>query len=342
MDSRTDELEAFKVEIDLVAFAQSVGYEIDRRRTSRTSVALRHSTRGDRIIVAVAQDGHFIYASVHDHSDSGSIVDFCQKRSGGSLGHVRKELRPWIGADFAPRGAGQGKARAAHKRLEPVRVDFDSVRSAFDGMSPIVGENAYLTRERGIPMAVYGHERFAGRLRTDARGNVIFPHVQARGQLTGYEIKNVGWTGFTSGGAKRLFCSGFGPEDRQLVICESGIDVLSYAALHGMDARRFVSTAGALNPEQVAILRSAIQKLPEGGEVVLAVDADDGGDVIAEQVAEIHGTVGQGRVAIRRDSPATRGQDWNDVLRKRQRGGPLPHQACKVASHPTAIESATI
>ncbi len=323
MDSRSDELEIFKTDIDLVAFAQDRGYEIDRRRTSRTSIAMKHGVYGDRIIVARGGNGHFIYASVHDHTDNGTIIDFCQKRGSGSLGHVRQQLRPWRGADSARNPGASRTDRGARRRLEPVRVDFDAVRAAFAAMSPIDGENAYLTHSRSIPAAVYGHERFAGRLRTDARGNVIFPHVQSGGELTGYEIKNDGWTGFASGGAKRLFCSGFAADDTHLVVAESGIDVLSHAALFGIDRRRFVSTAGALNPEQLALLRSAIEKLPEGGTVVLAVDADEGGDAIAEQLGNIHGAAGKGTVSIRRHSP-TRSQDWNDVLRESLGRGPDP------------------
>ena len=46
-------------------------------------------------------------------------------------------------------------------------------------MTPIEGLNAYLTAERGIPVEIYAHPRFAGRLRVDERGNVAFPHWAA-------------------------------------------------------------------------------------------------------------------------------------------------------------------
>lgn len=316
MDSRRNELEAFKSTIDLVAFAEHQGYEIDGRRTSRTSVSMHHPT-GDRIIVAInGRSGHFIYASIHDPNDNGTIVDFCLKRGGASytLGHVRKELRPWVGAHAAPFPDARRRGRKHRPRLQPVTVDLAAVRAAFAVMSPIAGENHYLTKVRAIPAAVYGHERFRGRIRVDDRGNVIFPHWQQDGAISGYELKNDGFTGFAPGGVKRLFCSGFAEDDTHLVVCESGIDVLSYAALHGIKGRRFVSTAGALSPEQVALLRSAIAKLPDGAELVMAVDADDGGDALAEQLEAIHEAASQGRVSIRRDSPAC-GQDWNDVLR---------------------------
>ena len=53
MTTRSDELDTFKTEIDLVAYAQGQGYAIDQRRKSRTSIAMRHEGAGDRIIVAL-------------------------------------------------------------------------------------------------------------------------------------------------------------------------------------------------------------------------------------------------------------------------------------------------
>ena len=111
---------------------------------------------------------------------------------------------------------------------------------------------------------------------------------------------------------KRLFGSRTEPDDSALVICEAAIDALSYAAVRGIEKRRFVSTAGALSPEQLTLLRSAIAKLPDGGQVVIAVDADDGGDAIAEQLVEVHSAVGRSGVSIVRDSPLTSGLDWNE------------------------------
>ena len=322
MRERNEELEAFKSEIDLVEFALDRGYQIDRRRTSRTSVAMRHEVNRDRIIVARSADGHYIYASVHDHTDHGSIIDFCQNRDGGNLGQVRKLLRPWIGGSLKTTRRRSAAGQISKQVIEPVRTDFEAVAAAFESMRVIESENTYLTGARSIPVLVYGHVRFAGRLRVDARGNVIFPHIQAGGQITGYEIKNEGWTGFASGGAKRLFCSGFGSDDTSLVVTESGIDALSYAALFGIGQKRFMSTAGALNPEQVVLLRSAMQKLSGDAEVVLAVDADEGGDSIAEQIQETFEAVGNATLKFRRHSPSTRGLDWNDVLRSS--GGPPP------------------
>ncbi len=314
MNRREDEIEDFKTLIDLVSFAEAEGYEIDERRSSRRSVALKSPARNDKIIVSCGSNRHFIYTSVHDRTDSGTIIDFCQNRGGGSLGEVRKRLRPWLDG-----GAAAFPRPRASKRppLEPVVVDLEAVQMAFDATAIVDDENAYLTGQRGIPAKIYGHRKFRGRVRTDERGNIIFSHVDAGGSLAGFEIKNAGFTGFAKGGTKRLMGSGIAPDDTRLVIAESGVDVLSYASLFGVDDARFVSTSGALSVEQVGLLGLAMHKLPDGGEVVAAVDADAGGDAIAEQLEAIFADVGRSAIRFRRHSPPALGQDWNDVLRSR-------------------------
>src|SRR5215469_17197064 len=91
----TTELDAFKREIDLRQFAASFGYEMDRRESWRGSTVLRRG--GDKIVVKRNRDGHYVYFSVRDDSDHGTIIDFVQHRLRLSLGDLRKELRPWIG-----------------------------------------------------------------------------------------------------------------------------------------------------------------------------------------------------------------------------------------------------
>src|SRR5205823_12923191 len=85
------ELESFKRDIDLRCYAAAQGYEVDARESWRGSAVMRHSASDDKIIVKRDADGHYIYCSVRDDVDNGSIVDFVQHRTGGSLGMVREE-----------------------------------------------------------------------------------------------------------------------------------------------------------------------------------------------------------------------------------------------------------
>ena len=55
-------------------------------------------------------------------------------------------------------------------------------------------------------LALLALDRFAGRIRRDDKGNAAFPHFDEKG-LSGYELKNVGFTGFASGGKKALWLS---------------------------------------------------------------------------------------------------------------------------------------
>ena len=89
------ELEQFKTDINLTEYAASQGYAVIPRESSRNSVVMCHS-HGDKVIIARGQDQHWIYFSVRNNQDNGSIVDFIQNRQHASLGDVRKILRSWL------------------------------------------------------------------------------------------------------------------------------------------------------------------------------------------------------------------------------------------------------
>ncbi|HLJ45447.1 MAG TPA: DUF3991 domain-containing protein [Bryobacteraceae bacterium] len=201
------ELENFK-RIDLRAYAASRGYQLDKRDSWRGSAVMRNA-HGDKIVIRRASDGHYEYFSVRDDNDNGSIIDFVQNRDRVSIGVVRKILRPWIGAPpvtipiFPP--------------LQKTRKDRMRVEAEFAKMHD-APRHPYLENERSLPASLLESDRFAGRIRTDARGNAIFPHFDADG-LCGFEIKNRSFTGFAAGGSKGLWLSHEQPDDARLVFC---------------------------------------------------------------------------------------------------------------------------
>lgn len=308
--SRDSELEAFKTGINLTAYmAAEHGYQLDRKESSRNSAVMRGAD-GDKLIVARGHDGHWIYFSVRDDADHGSIIDFLQKRRPGSLGQVRQALRPWIGAT-PPKVPTAGSFAA---RLDPASRDRAQVMAQYARFAP-AGPHPYLTYERYIPAHVLESPRFATRIRRDERGNAVFPHYDREG-LCGYELKNAGFTGFAKHGAKGLWFSAIGKTDTRLVFAESAIDALSYAALHGDAHTRYASIGGELNPHQPALIRATVRSLPQGASVVAAMDADEPGRVFAGRIRAI--AAGEGR-ALTLHEPPREGTDWNDALR--QRGG---------------------
>ena len=326
MHTREDELEAFKREIDLRDYAAAQGFVEDRRASSIHDAGMRHRDTDEKILIGMGHDDHWVYYSVRPLGSQGSIIDFIQKRQGVNLGQVRRELRPWLAGHVSVPPPPPGRPA----RLKAIAVDLSAVREAYDAAQGLLGHHRYLCDARAIPASLLASERFAGRMRIGAEyGNVLFPHWNKDKQICGFEKKNSGFTGFSSHGTKGLWCSAAQDNDRRMVIAETTIDALSYAALFGYEDARFFSIAGQMNPHQPALLNLAMQKTPEGSRIILAVDHDSGGDMLADFIEPIFRHVrdmlGRTDLELVVHHPEIHGQDWNDVLRGR--GDPNPPTA---------------
>lgn len=318
--NRDSELDAFKREIDLRQFAVSLGYEMDRRESWRGSTVLRRGA--DKIIVKRNGNGHYVFFSVRDDGDHGTLIDFLQRRQNLSLGAVRQVLRTWIGGPATP---------PQFPALEPASPNRMRVECAYRRMAE-AQRYPYLERQRCVPTAVLLSPRFAGRMRIDSRGNTVFPHFDAAG-LCGYEIKNRGFTGFAAGGQKGMWFSHTRLDDRRLVLAESAIDALSHAALFpdAEDQTRYASLGGKPSSRQTGLVQTTIARLPEGAEIVAAFDADEVGrklvDAIRKAAASVARRTGRSDLIFKAPLPAKEGEDWNLVL---QHGGLVLHPASQV------------
>ena len=301
-----DELDRFKREVNLAQLAAARGYEIDRRKSSRASVVMRHPATGDKVVISRPGSGqHWMYFSVGDARDCGTVVDFLRHRGCPTLGSVREELRRWCGEDrsFVPAAAFRDTTVALPKDRRAVAAAF---AAAF-----VVDSDPYLS-SRGIRFETLRSYRFQGTFRRDRRGNILFPHADGEG-LCGFESKNHRWTAFSTGGVKALWRSNVTPADRRLVLTESAIDSLSYHQLAPDELACYASTAGTLSRHQRSILADAFRGLPPDATVVLAFDADPGGDRLAREVADL----AQGVRVVRELPP--HGKDWNECLQHSER-----------------------
>jgi hypothetical protein len=303
------ELEAFKTAIDLRAYAAGQGYQLDGKASWRGSSVMRHPVSDDKVIVKRSLDGHYVYFSVRDDRDNGTIIDFVQNRQRLTLGTVRKELRPWIGQPPVP--------VPSFPVLPKTEKDRMKVEAAYARMEDAVNGHPYLERERALPGALLALDRFAGRVRID-RGNAVFPHFDQDG-LSGYEIKNTGFTGFASGGSKALWLSNEMPDDNKIVFCESAIDALSHAVLFPDNHARYASISGKTNPQQPELIRAAVARMPDSSEIVSAMDADADGRELAEIVRRAVELSGRVDLKFIVQEPVGH-KDWNDQLKAR----PLP------------------
>jgi hypothetical protein len=309
------ELESFKTLIDIRGYAAAHGYVDDHRASWKSGKVMRHPATDDKIVVRRGSKGYYLWIS-NRNQRKGTIVDFVHYLKGGSatgridIGSIRKELRPWIGKppvdvpSYAP--------------LVEIPKDRMKVETAYAEMRDATDGHPYLERQRELPASLLRSDRFAGRIRIDGKGNAVFPHFDAEG-LSGYELKNVDFTGFASGGAKALWLSHEMPDDKSLVFCESGIDALSHAALFPDNQARYASICGGLNDKQPEFIRAAIARMPHGSEIVAAMDADQAGRGYAEVVRQALELTGRGDLHFSAQEPVGF-KDWNDQLRAK----PLP------------------
>ncbi len=308
---RERELERFKTEINLVEYARHQGYEYISSKSNRNSAVLRHEG-GDKIIVATDTDGHGIYFSVRDDNDNGSIIDFVQKRNNWNLGEVRKELRPWLKEKTI---IDNRKALPYRSIAKPSPVNRDRlavIRLYAEFSAP--SNQSYLTRHRGIAVETINSERFAIAIAIDSKNNVIFPHYDGEG-LTGYEIKNVDFTGFSKGGTKALWQSNQKRDDKKLVITESAIDALSYQQLFDESNTRYLATGGSLSETQKGLIREVLASAHSKGlEIIIATDNDEGGEKLKDELIFL----APKDAFLYRSVPSENTKDWNELLKSLQ------------------------
>ena len=306
------ELEAFK-RLDLRSYAASRGYALDRKESWRGSAVMR-GDGGDKVVIKLGPDGHYVYFSVRDDRDHGSIIDFALHRGGGNLGSIRKELRVWSGLP--------SPALPVFNKLEVTTKDRATVEQRFYTML-VARRHPYLEEVRGIPAALLRSPRFIGRVRIDAPHNAVFPHYDGAG-LSGYELKNRNFTGFAPGGEKGLWMGQSLDGDNRLVFTESAIDGLSYAALFPDDRSRYASIGGKMNPQQPGLVAAEIAKLPAGAEVIAAMDNDAEGMQLAGLIGNAVKVTNRPDLLCRAHFPALPMKDWNDVLRRGRSRFPFP------------------
>jgi hypothetical protein len=307
-------LDAFKTDINLVEYAASCGYELLRHESSRNSAAMK-SGAGDKIIVSRNGRGYWVYFSVHDDGDNGTIVDFVLHRvARGNLGKVKQELGPWLSGSIDH----PSRRHLPRLELEPSTKDRQRVLASLAKMHAAT-DHAYLAA-RGLDRAILSDVRFRGQIFVDDRRNAVFPHHDEHG-VCGYEVKNRGFTGFAPGGEKGIWGSNSQEGDDALVLAESAIDAMSYFAVKRREGV-YISTAGAWNPKTPSLIMATLDGLPHDAEVVLAFDNDDQGRKYVEQARALLA----GRLnPIAVDLPPSPDKDWNDHLRRAR--GLLDHEA---------------
>lgn len=315
---RKDELDHFKRNIDLADFAAwKYGFQRDSEKSSKRYPSMKC---GDfRIVITLNQTtGHWqFFSPTHDGSNQigdktkGTIIELVQYMEPGqtTLGEVRKILRDYLAmpAPLAtkptPVAVAPAKDRAAVvaylKRYRPVQ------------------HSEYLAG-RGISTATLKAPAIYGKVLAGYNGAVIFPHWDEQG-VCGYEVKGPNLTLFSEQGYKSLWVSHRPQDLARAVVCESGVEVLSYCEYFNPPGTVYISLAGSFSPEVGERLGQLLSRLAV--PCVGAFNQDQGGHRHAEKLANIANAAG---VPYSSHLPEKTGYDWNNVLmedRKHDRQG---------------------
>ncbi|MFP4465345.1 MAG: toprim domain-containing protein [Alphaproteobacteria bacterium] len=296
------EFSRFKSEINLTQYAAHLGYEIDRKKSTRSSVAMKGGA--DKIIIS-RRGGVWVYFSVTDDRDNGTIINFVQNRTNKTIGEIGQELQGWIGGTI-----DLPEPKIYAQEVEEQDYDPARVAKVFKKCHP-VKYHAYL-ESRGLTGAVLSSPRFTGRIYTDRYQNAAFPHYGSNG-ICGLELKNAQKAVFVRGSEKTLWRSNIRAGDTCLILAEAVIDALSYYTLFPDEHSIYGATGGGLSPEQMTLIGKFLEQFLEIRRVLIITDNDKGGDRLAEKIQKATEDSNFSGVIIRH-SPDKRGHDWNDVL----------------------------
>ena len=164
----------------------------------------------------------------------------------------------------------------------------------------------YLKNKRHIPLSLIKDLAYKGTLYSDIRSNAVFLLLGKEKKIVGAELRGtteLSWHGMAYGSRKDLgYFYVRGTDPKEIVLCESAIDAISYFAMH--PDQMAVSTSGiTLNPLWLKIF------INKGCQIYCGYDSDEAGDKIARRMIALY-------PSVRRLRPPL--HDWNDVLRATQ------------------------
>ena len=303
MQHPTYDYTRFKQDINLTQYAAYLGYEVDRKKSTRNSIAMRSSN--DKVIIS-KRKSYWVYFSVFNEQDSGTIIDFVKNRSNKTFPEIGQELNSWLGGGAVLPEPKSYVSDVQERQFDPARIE-----RIFRFCRPATKYN-YL-ESRGITSSLLNSKRFTGRIFVDRHGNAVFPHFK-NGNVCGLELKNAEKGILVRGSQKTLWRSNTQKGDNTLVISEAVIDALSYHRLFSNQQAIYMATGGGMSADQADILKAFVKQASYLKNIILITDNDQGGDKLAERLGKAINRSGfQGQLT--RHHPQPRGQDWNDVLK---------------------------
>jgi hypothetical protein len=252
--------------------------------------------------------GNWMYKSLSDDQNKGTIVDFMLRR-----GHSYQEIANLSGPILPVQVLDQQRHLPEQLKDPALQQELaqDKLASFQSG-----GGKSYLEK-RGIERVAY--QGIKG-IKTNYQGAIFGLYDQLDIQGQGRLCSTIQYRLQTDGSSDKYFQKGLprglsvlipSQEIKELVLTESPIDALSHKQLYGGEHTLYLSTCGSLGQ---GIVRSLEEVLLEAKKqaigVKLCFDKDEAGEKMVKQVISIASKQG---ISCQVQWPS-KGKDWNEML----------------------------
>ncbi len=306
MSGHDTELDQLRAGVSCAAGADAVGLAARQRGEHAEVPEVR---RGAGEVLIVNHGGRGWWDPMSDAKDD--VFSLAQHLDPArNFGQVRRLLRGVVGMRPSHPELRRGPAKP-EKPAVPVTQLWARRRRLNRGSATW----GYLTGTRALPPTVLAVADLFDAVREGPHGSAWFAHRDGAGVLTGIDMRDPDWRGFSAQSDKSLFrLPGGTGRLARLAVCEAPIDALSLAALEGLRADTlYLATTGGIGPLTLASLDALLRDLAGEPDAVLvaATDADEAGQRYAQRLAERAGVAG---VRWQRLVPPGGQNDWNDAL----------------------------
>ncbi len=274
------ELEEFKQSINIADVAQDMGYEIDKKKSTRKVIVLKSG--GDVIIVSRNSNGHYIYFNPNNQYDKGTIIDFVQNRTKKNLGQVRKILREYIN-------------KGTSIELEPSNLTNNDIKEMMSKVDKFGNKWKEITSKEKVSFETRGISdntiQNCEHIYFDWDKDKFFCPVYNEFGICGILEMNDNMKDkyFQKGSIKGIWTDKKVTKNiKTIVITESVADSLSLKELQQAPDEEVlhIATLGRMGNDAKETLKAIFKRLP-GAEIVIATDNDEAGENIAGEVLEI-------------------------------------------------------
>ncbi len=296
MTTTRPQLSDYKQQIDLVQFLETEGFAKDRRKSTRRWPVLEN-VEGRKLIIGHNQKtSEYFYYNPDDSRDKGTIVDYVigKLNIDTSAKEGWRQLHEYLGQYRGDLSHMLENKPSASPDSQPANeANRRNAMSHYFRLDPLTNTD-YLMNKRGLTVDTIGHRAFIGKIFNKAFTsrktselviNTVFPMENEQG-TTAILLKNDSPTGLVNGHTwgerlESVWVSNLpkGHQPKELLICESPIDALSYHQLHPPKEpydRLYVATGGQPSSLQPLTVQRLIDRVkPE--QVILAHDNDNSG-----------------------------------------------------------------